>query len=218
VNSCSEKKPEKSVLKNGQRSPAKIPQWIGRFYPFIFFAVCFLATWVWRATVAGSPLLDAIIISAAAIATLLVVSQRLPLQNVVGLVVTIAIFWWATLLIAKVSGVFLVPPRFNFRFFREYEFGLFWIVGLINARGISKLSLCRFHKSANYGLWLIVLASLLLTIEDLQARESLTYFTGKFLFVGIVLVTMTPWFIDKKRIEQKPDYQPLLVTLLLMLW
>jgi hypothetical protein len=218
VNSCSDGKSHESALGNQPMRGVKFCERTKEFIPTISFAICFFAAWIWRATVAGSPLLDAIVISAATIATLLAVKQRLPLQNIMGLIVTIAAFWWATLLIAKVFGILFYPPLFNFHFFREYEFGLFWIVGIINARGIAKSVLHRWRKSANYGLWLLALGSFLLVVEDPDARQHLVYFAEKFLFVAIVFTATTPWFIDKKRIEQKPDYQSLLITILLLLW
>ena len=157
-------------------------------------------------------------ILAATVATLLAANQRLPIQNIIGLTVTLAVFWWATLLIAKISGVFFKPPHFNFHFLRDYEFGLLWIVGLINARGLGKLALFRWRKTANYGLWLIALSSLLVLVEDFVSRKNLIYSVGKFLFVAMMFVAATPWWIDKKRIEPKRDFQPLLITLLLWLW
>ena len=164
-------------------------------------------------------MLDLIVISAAAIVTLLILNLRLPLQNVIGLVVTIAVFWWATLLIAKLSGILFAPPLFGFSHYsREQTWGLFWLTGLVNARGITKLSLCRWRKSGTYGFWLIGVSSLLVTLEDANAREQMTFFAKKFLFVTFALIAMTPWLIDKKRIEQKPDCQPLIITILLSLW
>lgn len=145
-------------------------------------------------------------------------NQRLPMQNVIGAVVTIAIFWWVTLLIKKVSGIFISPPLFKFLFLHEYEFGLLWVVGIINARGIARLILYRARKSATFGLWLIALTSLLLVAEDSDARKNLIYCAEKFLFVAVILLAATPWFIDKKNIDPKPDYQPLLITISLMLW
>lgn len=219
MNSWSGHKPKKTNLENRGGIPApKFTAGILRFSPVIFFAACFLGAGIWRATASGSAWLDLFLISTALIATLLTVNQRLPLQNVVGLIVTVAVFWWATLLIAKVSGVFFYPPLFNFHFYREYEFGLFWAVGLINARGIAQLILYRWRKGANYGLWLIAASSWLLVIEDPGARLHLVYFGEKFFFAAIVLGAATPWFIEKKRIEPKRDFQPLFIVLLLWFW
>lgn len=163
----------------------------------------------------GSPLPDIFLLSAAAVATLLATNQRLPLQNIVGLVGIIVIFWWATLLIEKASGISIFPPRFRFHFLREYEFGLLWVVGIINARGIAQLVLHRWRNRGNYGLWLIALGSFLLAIEDSIARQSVAYFVGKFFFVAAIFASATPWWLDKKRTEHKPDFQPLFLTLLL---
>jgi hypothetical protein len=217
VNACSEDKTREADLEKRQNKSYS-PQQFRRYFPAIFFGVFFLAAQVWRMAKTGSPLLDVIFLSAAAIATLLAANQRLPLQNLVGLVVTIAIFWWTTLLIAKASGIFIFPPRFRFHSPREYAFGLLWVVGIINARGVAQLVLHRWRNRSNYGLWLIALGSFLLAIEDSASRQSLVYFAVKFVFVAVTFVSATPWLLDKRRAEQKPDFQPLILIVLLFLW
>lgn len=191
---------------------------VKKFAPGLFFGSVFVGACIWRGITQDSAAVDLLVISVALISTLLIAHQRLPLQNIIGLVVTIFVFWWATLAIAKMSGFFFSPPVYRFRFFREYEFGLFWATGLINARGIAKLFLHRWPKGANRGLWLIGLSGLLIAIEDAIARKNLGFFAAKFLFATLFFVAATPWFLDKKRVEEKPDFQPLFVTILLLLW
>jgi len=191
VNSCSEDKTREADLEK-RRNKSYSPQQFLRYFPAIFFGVFFLAAQIWQITKAGSPFLDVFLLSTAAIATLLAANQRLPLQNLVGLVVTIAIFWWATLLIAKTSGVFIFPPRFRFHFLREYAFGLLWVVGIINARGVAQLVLHRWRNRGNYGLWLIALGSFLVAIEDSAARQSAVYFAEKLVFAALIFASATP--------------------------
>lgn len=218
MDACSEEKTKKVVLEKQASLPTGCVEGILRFLPTLLFGAFFVGIWIWRTATTGSALLDGLVISAATISTLLVLNQHLPTQNLAGLVATIGVFWWATLLIAKISGVYFYPPFFNFHIIRENESGLFWVIGLINARGIAKLILHRWRKSANRGLWLIGLSSLLMTLEDSLARKHLPYFFQKFLFVLVIFVAATPWLINKKRVEEKPDYQPLLVTIFLWLW
>lgn len=216
VNSCFEDKTREADLEKRRSSSSKADRF-QKLFPTIFFGIFFLATQVLR-TKTGSSLPDIFLLSAAAIATLLVANQRLPLQNVAGLVVIIAIFWWATLLIAKTSGIFIFSPRFRFHFLREYESGLLWVIGIINARGIAQLVLHRWRNCANYGLWLIALGSFLVAIEDSAARQNFVYFAEKFAFAAAIFVSATPWLLDKRRVERKPDFQPLFIILLIFLW
>jgi hypothetical protein len=217
VNFCSEGNTQQAEEGNAHQR-AKLPQKFTAYYPSVLFTVFLIAAWIWRITASGSSSLNLFVILAALIATLLVVKQQLPLQNVIGLAVTIAIFWGAPWIIRKVFGFLLFPPRFSFNSVHESEFFLFWAVGFLNARGIAKLLLHRWRRSSNYGLWLIGLSSLLLVIEDPTARENLNYLAVKFLLTGIFFVAATPWFLDKKRIEHRRDYQPLFITILLLLW
>lgn len=151
---------------------------------------------------------------AGTIATLCVLGQKLPLQNIVGLAVTIAIFSGAILLGTSWLKLSFNPPQLNQNFSKlpEWTFPLIWLVALVNARGIAKLLLHRWRKNKNFGLWLLALSSWF--VAGLNARN----FFFQFAFGMIAFVVTTPWFLDKKRAESSADFQPLLLAILLLIW
>lgn len=213
VHSCSE---QKSVSPQGVTST--FFEQVKKFAPTLLFVTVFLIAWVLRFAGQNKSLLETAVLFASVVSTLFILHQKLPLQNIAGLILTLAVFWWATLPLAKWSGLFLVPPRFHFQFVREHTYGLLWAAGLINARAIAKLLLFPWRGKTHHGFHVIGLAGFLMTIEDSAARANFGLFAAKFLFAAFFFIATTPWFLDKKRVAETANFQPLLLVLLLLLW
>jgi len=190
-----------------------------RFFPVVFFAVCFASAWVLRAHQQASSASVLLLISAA-IATLLVLNQRLPLQNIFSLVTVIAFFSGASMLAAAWFKTKLFAPFLMERFpgAPVWTSPLLWVIALVNARAIGQLVLRPIRKTSFYGLWLIAVSSLIAASFNLAARSDWRTISIQVAMAAMVFVATTPWFIDKRRVEPQPEYQPLLITGLLLFW
>jgi hypothetical protein len=193
-----------------------------QYLPIIFFAIAWLGAWLVRAFAVEqvSSLANVFMVFLTSVATLVVLNQRLPLQNVIALIIVIALFSGVTMLAAVALKISILPPVVNekFRHLPTWTAPLLWTIGLVNARGIAKLFLHRLRKSSNYGIAIIALSSLLVASLNLRAETGGRTFVIQIALACAALVATTPWFIDKKRIEQKPDIQPLIITALLLFW
>lgn len=107
-----------------------------------------------------------------------------------------------------------MAPTFNHSFGQlpSWTFPLLWIVAVVNARGVAKLMLNPWQKNKNIGLGLMVLGSVLVATVSRQS------FFSQFALAAIGFVVTTPWFIDKKGVQQPPDFQALLIVIGLLLW
>ncbi len=111
------------------------------------------------------------------------------------------------------------------------------MVSVLNAYLVAQLLLRPWRKRAWYGWWLMGVSSLLVAIFQLawepfvtQAklnwdvqpsmfpRASVFCVAGWFFVALTSLFLATPWLIDKRGVQNAPDYQPLWVWLLLNLW
>jgi hypothetical protein len=222
VNPCSDIKPKGVDLEDSQKRITNVGDKIRSFFPTIFFGVFLGAAWFARAfaTDSVSSIANLFVLFLATIASLIALNQRLPLQNVIVLTVVIALFSGTALLTASALKVSIVPPvaNKNFSHLPAWTAPLLWTIALVNARGIAKLLLHPLRKINNYGLVLIALSSLLVASLNLCSEFSGKVFMGQFAIALAGLVATTPWFIDKKRVEHAPDFQPLAITILLMFW
>ncbi len=190
-----------------------------RFFPAVLFTLCFVCAWFWRANQQIAPANLFLLISAA-VATLLVLNRRLPLQNIVSLVTVITIVSGASMLAAVFFRTKLFTPFFLARFpgAPVWTAPLLWVVALVNARGIAQLLLRPLRKTSYYGLWLIGVACLLAAGFNLSARNDWRTFSSQLAIAGLVFVATIPWFIDKRRVEQGLELQPLIIICLLFFW
>ncbi|MEO5803311.1 MAG: hypothetical protein ABIR24_07250 [Verrucomicrobiota bacterium] len=156
----------------------------------------------------------------ATVATLLVLNQRLPLQNIIALAIILALFSGATLLGASALKVLVLPPVVNEKFLHlpAWAAPLLWTVALVNARGIAKLFLHTMRKKSNYGIALITLSALVVASLNLRADSAWQTFIVQFALAITALIATTPWFLDKRSVEFKPDFQPLAIMILLLFW
>lgn len=218
MNFDSRAKLERSALEDQGLCVTPFRKQLGRFAPTILFAIFFLAVWIARSFGLNLSVADGILLICATVATLHVLGQRLPLQNIFGLAVVITIFSEMSFFFDKLFYIWPLPAFFRFKNLPGFTFPFLWIIALVNARGIAKLILYRWRKTESVGLWLIALSSLLVTVVNPDTRTTVKFFLERFCFAAVVFIATTPWFLDKKRVEHPPDYQPLLITTLLFLW
>ena len=115
---------------------------------------------------------------------------------------------------------------------------MIWVVVILNSRGVARLMLRPWRKIRAYGFWVIGLTTLLAALFDLGLEPFATRVKGFWFwsptklpfgwygaplvnFIGWALTTLlilafaTPSLIDKKKVKHPPDYQPLMIWLLL---
>jgi hypothetical protein len=222
VKSCSEKKTEDAPSENHPTAVAQFSNGTRRLWPAILFGISFVAAWSVRAVVTESApsFASLFVLILATVITLIVLNQQLPLQNIVALIVAVTIFSGATMLGAGALRISFDPPIFNreFSLLPAWSSPLLWTVALVNARGIAKLFLRQMRRESFYGWSLIALSSVLVAGFNLSAEPDWKISGSQFVLASIAFVATTPWFIDKKPVERAPDYQPLFITILLLLW
>src|SRR5579884_3766688 len=167
-----------------------------------------------------------IIILALAV-TVLRLAKLLPWQNVVAIVVMIAGLSWIFEAVGAKFGIpfgpFFYTENFSQRLFHQvpWPMPLLWVVVLVTARELARLLLRQWRESANYGLWLLAVASILATLFDAalepfasganhwwiwtSSKVRLTWYGTPWInFVGWLVVTffilsiVSPWFLNKK--------------------
>ncbi len=179
-------------------------------------------------------------------ATLFALARSLPAQNVIAVAVIIALLTSIADIINIKTGV-----PFGARAFSEdlspQIFGLpwtmpfIWTTAILTSRGVARLILRPWRKTAKYGLWVIALAALLTVIFDFNLEPFASAANSWWIwrmpksvpawqtapwvnFLGLAMITVlilaftTPWLINKNRTRSgPPDYHPLLLWLLLNL-
>ncbi|HXD00543.1 MAG TPA: carotenoid biosynthesis protein, partial [Verrucomicrobiae bacterium] len=179
-------------------------------------------------------------------ATLLALARTLPAQNVLAVAVIIALLSGIVEIINVKTGV-----PFGARTFTDdlgpQILGLPWplpflsTAALLSSRGVARLILRPWRKTAKYGLWVIGLAALLTVIFDFNLEPFASAANSWWIwrmpksvpawqtapwvnFLGLAMTTLlilaftTPWLINKSRTRSGPlDYHPLLLWLLLNL-
>lgn len=118
-----------------------------------------------------------------------------------------------------------------------------WIIVILNARGVARLGLKPWRKTKTYGFWVIGVAALLVVLFNLGMDTFASKVGGYWLWLptkfpytwhgmpwinslGWALVSLlmfafaTPFLINKssRSRKQPPDYQPLIVWVLLLTW
>lgn len=214
--SC-EPKTETAAGQEGRRET--LAECARQFAPAIFFAICLLSLRVAKQLGLGSVSVDLLVLISATVATLLVVRQRLPLQNVFGLAVAITLFSGVVFLVENILMMSFTPVlNAGFQRLPAWTVPLLWIISLVNARGVAKFFLQKIRRTKNFGLWLIGLSSLLVVMLNRSSQSDWQIVLGQFVLALVAFVMTTPWFIDKKPAERGPDNAPLVLTLLILFW
>ena len=178
--------------------------------------------------------------------TVVTTTKQLPLQNVIALALLIAGIGSAVHISGVTTGIpfgaYVYTDNFGPRLFDILPVltPFVWLVAVINSRGVARLILRPWRKTKHYGFQVIGLTCLLVTLLDfgLEPFASIvhrfwiwqtptgvpTYYTTPWVnFFGwatstlLILAFATPWFINKKSINQPPDYHPLIIWLSLIL-
>jgi len=114
----------------------------------------------------------------------------------------------------------------------------YWVAALLSSRGVARLILRPWRRSAHYGFLLILLGATLstwlaLSAEPFFARVAVyktwkvsssawtwhsvpwTFFLAWWILSGLALALVSPWLIVKSPVKSPPDSHPLYVWLML---
>lgn len=181
-----------------------------------------------------------------ALSLLVGIARRLPNQNVVA-VTLLGIA--GSVMVDFLDSITGIP-------FGQREFGLgagvcwgtgpvpilmapLWITLLLMGRGVARLVLKRCRNLEYYGIWVLLLASILATLQMVLIESVATgllwwrwsgvmgltwHGTPWVAWVGgwvsnlMILAFLTPWLLNKRPVKQPVDWHPLIVWLLLGFW
>jgi hypothetical protein len=180
-----------------------------------------------------SGLLEGVFVLTAAVAALLLVARRLPLQNVLLAGVVVALGGAMTGVVATRVGIWTFATNAGPRPFGglPWWFPCLWVAVLLSSRGSALCLLRSRQTTARFG-WEVLslttgLSLILLATAGWHARRN-DYWSvppGDLLVsiaacgVGTVFILLvaTPILINKKPVSTPPDYRPLVLWLLLTL-
>lgn len=195
----------------------------------------------------GGRWLEGLFLIAAAVAALVALGQRLPLQNVLMAATLIYCISGLILLVAAVTGVPFGPIVFSDTLggmwfgVLPWTVPLLWVVAIVSGRGVARLIMRPWRKTNFYGFWVIGITCLLLVHLDLALeafavdvrhywlwRPTVTSlkwhtapwvnFLGWFVTALAVLSLTLPSLINKQPVKRPMDYQPLIMWMLLHGW
>jgi uncharacterized membrane protein len=179
-------------------------------------------------------------------AALLALTRTLPTQNVLAVAAIIALLSGIVEIINVKTGVPFGARTFTGDlgpqiFGLPWPLPFIWTAAILSSRGVARLILRPWRKTAKYGLWVIGLAALLTVIFDFSLEPFASAANSWWIwrmpksvpawqtapwvnFLGLAIITLlilaftTPWLINKNRARSgPPDYHPLLLWLLLNL-
>ena len=193
-----------------------------------------------------SQILPVVLLLFAVATTLLTLARTLPAQNVISIAAIIALLSGIMQSIGATLGTpfghYFYTQNAGPRLFHVLPLAvpLIWIVAILNSRGVARLILRPWRESPNIGLWTLGLTCLLAVLFDaaLEPYAAINHYwvwqTPKIVpawhgvpwtnFFGWAVTTLlivtcaTPWLINKKRVPEPPDYYPLIIWLLLILF
>jgi uncharacterized membrane protein len=172
-------------------------------------------------------------------------SRRLPSQNVILASFIIALIASGVQSLGALTGIPFGPYVYNYENIGRELFyplpwavPLMWIVVILNSRGVARLMLRPWRKIRAYGFWVIGLTMVLAALFDLGLEPFATRVKGYWYWTPtklplawygaplvnffawavctlLILAFATPALIDKKKVKHPPDYQPLVIWLLL---
>jgi uncharacterized membrane protein len=175
-------------------------------------------------------------------------ARDLPLQNVILAAMIIGFIGSMANAVGTVAHLPFGPLRYElgagprFSSVLPWFAPLIWISVILTGRGVARLILRSQRGKFLYGFWLIALAAVLALIVDFGVETWATqvkhywswrstaaipqrgsvpsslHFTAWFATATAILVMIAPWLIRKQPGERPPDYQPLIVWVLLHGW
>ncbi len=189
---------------------------------------------------------EGLLVVLAAATTMASLARRLPAQNVLLASLIIALIAGAAQSLGALTGIPFGPYVYTDNIGQmlfptlPWAVALVWIVAILNSRGVARLMLRPWRKTRTYGFWVIGLATVLVVVLDLglepfatrvknywfwnPTKLPLAWYGAPFVnFLGwavvalLILAFATPSLIDKKKVKHPPDYQPLIIWLLLNL-
>jgi uncharacterized membrane protein len=190
---------------------------------------------------------DGLLLASALATSMLALARRLPIQNVVTATSLIALLAGTILGVSAWTGIPFGPI-----FYTEnagvrlgellpWTLPLWWVVLLLNGRGVARLIMRPWRKTPFYGFWVIGITAALMVAFDLglepfavfvqdywlwrTPRGVLAWYTAPwvnfftwFVTASAILVFSVPWLINKNPVKRPMDYHPLIVWLLLNAW
>jgi uncharacterized membrane protein len=217
------------------------------FVSFVICAAAWLGSLFGVAFLQNARWLEALLLLLALAATLLSQARALPLQNVLAAAAVIALISGVALLINAHTGIpfgpVVYPDTMRPLLFGllPWSVPLIWVVAILNSRAVARLILRPWRKLSKYGFWLFGLTCLLSVLFDFALEpfasaatthwiwrtppNSLAWhsapwsnFLGWMVTAVLILGFTTPWLINKKSSRHStPDYQPLLLWLVVMI-
>jgi uncharacterized membrane protein len=207
------------------------------------FALVWLNLWSGFPGFGNARWADGVILVLTAAVTVSSLSRQLPSQNVM-LASVIIVFIAAAIesigaLTAIPFGPYVYLPALGQHLFEPLPWAvpLVWLVAILSARGVGRLILRPWRKTRSYGFWLMGLTAALVVLFDFGLEPFAThvkqfwfwsptraglywYGTPWVNFLGwaattlLILAFVTPSLINKKPVKHPPDYQPLIIWLL----
>lgn len=207
-----------------------------------------LMTWPWLPFRSGEPRWpEASFLGLALLSTLMSLARQVPGQNVLWTAVLLFIISTGVESLNVLAGVPFGPLVYQVRLGAQlfhlvpWPVPFVWSVLILSSRGTARLVLRPWRTRANYGFWVIGLttALILLMYAGLEpvaihvehfwvwkpTRLPGTWygapwvsFLGRGVTLLIVLVFLTPLWLNKKPVPLPPDYYPLVTWSLLCVW
>lgn len=176
-----------------------------------------------------------VLLSAASSLTTLL--RLLPGQNVLAVSVLVAVMAGGVQCLGAFTGIPFGPYAYTEHERVNplpLVLPLVWLVILLNARGVARLVLRPWRESFNYGYWLLAASVFLVVLMDFGFEPFATIVNNYWIwkptliastwygapwvnFLGwavsalIILAFATPFLINKKPVQQAPDFCPLIV-------
>jgi len=218
----------------------------GRFLSTATFFVVYAAVMVWLFRPAPSTgaarWIDAALLVLATVTTLVALMRHLPGQNVLGAAILIVVTSGTVTWINAQVGVPFGPVVYGTlgpRWFGVLPWAvpLFWVVAILNSRGVARLILRPWRKTRTYGFRLIGLTAMLATALDFafepyatQVKRywfweatrfpvtwhgaTLVNFFSWLVVAVLTLAFITPILINKMQtFRRPPDLHPLMIWL-----
>jgi hypothetical protein len=189
---------------------------------------------------------EAVLLCLTATATIISLTERLPIQQVLLAAVVIAGIGGLAHALTTTTAIPFGPMQFlnvgpKLFGYLAWPMPVIWVIAVLNSRGVARLILRPWRKLRSYGFWLLGITAALTVLFDL-ALEPFASQVGKFWMwlptklpirwfdapitnlVGWVVVALlvlafaTPCLINKEKRPRvsTPNYHPLIVWLLSM--
>jgi uncharacterized membrane protein len=205
----------------------------------VCFAAAFAMLWT-SATLPDKPEWpNALLISLATASTVVALSRRLPLQNVLWAALIIAVIGGAAHALGEITdmpfGPFVFGPEAGPKLLKTLPWAvpLLWVFAILNSRGVARLILRPWRKTKTYGFWVIGITAALVMLYDFALDPfasrvnhywlwtptkfpvgwqgaPLVNFLGWTVVALLILAFVTPMLINKRpKGKSSPDYHPL---------